>query len=43
MTLIVIYLKDGKPLEDKDEARRLRIKVAKDVLVDEVLYKKGFS
>ena len=43
MTLIVIYLKDGKPLEDKDKARRLRIKAAKDVLIDEVLYKKGFS
>ena len=43
MTPIVIYLKDGRLLEDKDEARRLRIKVAKYVLIDEVLYKRGFS
>ena len=29
MTPIVIYLKDGRLPEDKDEARKLRIKVAK--------------
>ena len=38
MTLIVIYLKDGRLLEDKDEAKKLRIRVAKYVLIDEVLY-----
>ena len=43
MTSIVIYLKDGRLLEDKDETRKLRIKAAKYVLIDEVLYKKGFS
>ena len=43
MTPIVIYLKDGRLSEDKDEARRLRIKAAKYVLIDEVLYKRGFS
>ena len=43
MTPIVIYLKDGRLLEDKDEARRLRIKAAKYVLIDEVLYTRGFS
>ena len=43
MTTIVIYLKDGRPPEDKDEAKRLRIKAAKYVLIDEVLYKRGFS
>ena len=43
MTLIVIYLKDRKLLEDKDEARKLRIRAAKYVLIDEVLYKRGFS
>ena len=43
MTPIVIYLKDGRLLEDKDESRKLRIRVAKYVLIDEVLYKRGFS
>ena len=43
MTPIIIYLKDGRLLEGKDEARRLRIKIAKYVLIDEVLYKRGFS
>ena len=43
MTPIVIYLKDGRLPEDKDEAKRLRIKAAKYVLIDEVLYKGGFS
>jgi len=43
MTPIVIYLKDGRLPEDKDEARRLRIKVAKYVLINEILYKLGFS
>ena len=43
MTPIVIYLKDGKLLEDKNETRRLRIKAAKYVLINEVLYKRGFS
>ena len=39
MTPIVIYLKKGRLLEDKDEVRKLRIKVAKYVLINEVLYK----
>ena len=43
MTPIVTYLKDGRLLEGKNEARKLRIKVAKYVLIDEVLYKRGFS
>ena len=43
MTPILIYLKDGRLSEDKDEARRLRIKAAKYVLIDKVLYKRGFS
>ena len=43
MTPILIYLKDGRLPEDKDEARRLRIKAAKYVLIDKVLYKRGFS
>ena len=43
MTPIVIYLKDGKLSKDKDKARKLRIRVVKYVLIDEVLYKRGFS
>ena len=41
MTPIVIYLKDGRLLEDKDEARKLMIKAAKYALIDKVLYKKA--
>ena len=43
MTPIVTYLNDGRLPEGKDEARKLRIKDAKYVLIDEVLYKRGFS
>ena len=43
MTPIVSYLKDGKLPEGKDEARKLRVRVAGYFLMDEVLYKKGFS
>ena len=42
MTPIIVYLKDGRLPEDKDEARKLRIRAAKDVLIDELLYKRGF-
>ena len=43
MTPIVLYLKDGRLPEGKDEARKLRVRVARYVLMDEILYKKGFS
>jgi len=43
MTPIVTYLKDGRLLEEKGEARRLRIKSARYVLINEMLYKRGFS
>ena len=43
MTPIVNYLKKGKLLEGRDEAQKLRIKSAKYILMDEVLYKRGFS
>ncbi|XP_075659034.1 uncharacterized protein LOC142628887 [Castanea sativa] len=43
MTPIITYLKDGKLLDERDEARKLRIKSAKYVLIDKVLYKRGFS
>ena len=37
MTLIVAYLKDGRLLEEKDDTRKLRIRSAKYILIDEVL------
>ena len=40
-TLIMSYLKDGLLPEDKEEARKLRVRVAKFVLMDEVLYKRS--
>ena len=43
MTPIVSYLKDRKLLEGKDEAKKLRVRAARYVLMDEVLYKRGFS
>ena len=43
MTSIVAYLRDGRLPEEKDKARKLRIRSAKYVLIDEVLYKRGFS
>ena len=43
MTPIVSYLKDGKLLEGKDKARKLRVKSARYILMNEILYKKGFS
>ena len=43
MTPIVGYLKEGKLPQGRDEAHKLRIKSAKYVLMDEVLYKRGFS
>ena len=42
MTPIVIYLKDERLPDDKDETKKLRIKVAKYVLIDKVVYKRGF-
>ena len=43
MTPIVGYLKEGKLPQERDEARKLRIKSAKYILMDNVLYKRGFS
>ena len=42
MTLIVSYLKNGRLLEEKDEVRKLRVRSTRYVLMDEVLYKRGF-
>ena len=43
MTPIMSYLKDERLLEGKDEARKLRVRSARYVLMVEVLYKRGFS
>ena len=43
MTPIISYLKDGKLPKGKDEAKKLRVKAARYVLINEVLYKRGFS
>ena len=43
MTPIISYLKDGSLPEGKDEAKRLRVRSARYVLLNDVLYKRGFS
>ena len=43
MTPIVSYLKDGRLLEGKDEAKMLKVRSTRYVLMDKVLYKRGFS
>ena len=43
MIPIVSYLNDGRLPEEKDEARKLKVKSTRYVLIDEVLYKRDFS
>ena len=43
MTPIVTYLKDRRLPEEKDKAKKVRVKSARYVLMDKVLYKRGFS
>ena len=43
MTPIISYLKDGSLSEGKDEARRFRVRSARYVLLNDALYKRGFS
>ena len=43
MTPIISYLKDKSLLEGKDEATKLRVRLARYALLNEVLYKRGFS
>ena len=43
ITPIISYLKDGNLPEGKDEAKRLRIRSARYVILNDVLYKRGFS
>ena len=43
ITLIISYLKDGNLPEEKDEARKLRVRSTRYVLLNDVLYKRDFS
>ena len=43
MTPVISYLKDGTLPERKNEARKLRIRSARYVLLNDALYKRGFS
>ena len=43
MTPIVHYLKEGWLLEDKTEARKIQIRAARFLIIDDVLYKRGYS
>ena len=43
MAPIILYLKDETLPEGKDEARKLRVRSARYVLLNDALYKKGFS
>ena len=43
MTPIASYLRDGVLLDDKEAARKLKVQVARFVLIKDVLYKRGFS
>ena len=42
-TPIASYLRDGVLPDDKEAARKLKVQVARFVLIKDVLYKKGFS
>ena len=43
MVPIISYLKDGILPEGKDEASKLRVQSARYVLLNDALYKRGFS
>ena len=43
MAPIISYLKNGTLLEGKDEARKLKVWSARYVLLNDALYKRGFS
>ena len=43
MTTIVCYLKEGRLLEDKNEARKVQIRAARFILIDDALYRRGHS
>ena len=43
MILIVCYLKEGWLPKDKAEARKIQIRVTRFVIIDDLLYKQGYS
>ena len=42
-TTIASYLKDGVLPDEKEAARKLKVRAARFVLIKDVLYKRGFS
>ena len=43
MTPIACYLKQGQLLEDRNEAREVLIRATRFVIIDDVLYRQGYS
>ncbi|XP_075670393.1 uncharacterized protein LOC142640193 [Castanea sativa] len=43
MTPIICYLKEGWLPEDKTEARKIQIRAARFVIINDVLYRQGYS
>ena len=43
MTPIVLFLQDGHLLQDADEARKIRKRATRFTILNDVLYKRGFS
>ena len=43
MTPIVRYLKEGWLPKDKTKARKIQIKAARFIIIDDVLYRRGYS
>ncbi|XP_075650242.1 uncharacterized protein LOC142620825 [Castanea sativa] len=42
-TPLISYLKDGTLPDEKDAARKLKVQLARFVLIKDILYKRGFS
>ena len=43
MTLIILYLKEGWLPEDKAKVRKTQIRIARFVIIDDMLYRRGYS
>ena len=43
MTPIIRYLNEGWLLEDKTEVRKIQIRTAHFIIIDDVLYRRGYS
>ena len=43
MTLIVSFLQDGRLLQDAEEAKKIKKRAARFTILNDTLYKKGFS